>query len=160
MSNIVQTIILSLMSVGLVISGILLWKHRRETGDYSRYIQAIFSWVSAIFTFTFIFRTWAESTVVSGALLEPEHTFVPLLIQMVFFFYPLEIIRPMHPTKVYALLFTPLLVLFIIGMCGGIQYTTIQTYSDLWQHIAEPNVLFRLFALTVMLFYGHTNHQT
>lgn len=154
MSNIVQTIILSLMTVGLVISGILLWRHRKETGDYSRYIQAIFSWVSAIFTFIFIFRTWAESTVVYGALLEPEHTFVPLLIQMVFFFYPLEMIRPMNPMKVYALLFTPLLVLFIIGMCAGIQYTTIQTYSDLWQHIAEPNVLFRLFALMVMLLYG------
>ena len=66
MSNIVQTIILFLMSVGLVVSGILLWKRRLETGDYSRYIQAIFSWVSAIFAFTFIFRTWAESTVVSG----------------------------------------------------------------------------------------------
>lgn len=154
MSNIVQTIILSLMSVGLVISGILLWRHRKETGDYSRYIQAIFSWVSSLFTFTFIFRTWAGSTVVSGAFLEPEHTFVPLLIQMVFFFYPLEMIRPLKLTKVYALLFAPLLVLFIIGMCGGIQYTTIQTYSDLWQHIAEPDVLFRLFALTVMLLYG------
>ena len=154
MSNIVQTIILFLMSVGLVVSGILLWKRRLETGDYSRYIQAIFSWVSAIFAFTFIFRTWAESTVVSGDLLEPEHTFVPLLIQMVFFFYPLEMIRPMNPMKVYAFLFTPLLVLFIIGMCAGIQYTTIQTYSDLWQHIAEPNVLFRLFALMVMLLYG------
>ena len=154
MSNIVQTIILSLMTVGLVISGILLWKRRKETGDYSRNIQAIFSWVSALFAFTFIFRTWAESTVVYGAFLEPEHTFVPLLIQMAFFFYPLEIIRPLKLTKVYALLFAPLLVLFIIGMCGGIQYTTIQTYSDLWQHIAEPDVLFRLFALTVMLLYG------
>ena len=154
MSNIVQTIILFLMSVGLVVSGILLWKRRLETGDYSRYIQAIFSWVSAIFAFTFIFRTWAESMVVSGALLEPEHTFVPLLIQMAFFLYPLAMIRPMNPMKVYALLFAPLLVLFIIGMCGGIQYTTIQTYSDLWQHIAEPNVLFRLFALMVMLLYG------
>ena len=154
MSNIVQTIILSLMIVGLVISGILLWKRRKETGDYSRNIQAIFSWVSALFAFTFIFRTWAESTVVCGAFLEPEHTFVPLLVQMAFFFYPLEMIRPLKLTKVYALLFAPLLVLFIIGMCGGIQYTTIQTYSDLWQHIAEPDVLFRLFALTVMLLYG------
>ena len=53
MSNIVQTIILFLMSVGLVVSGILLWKRRLETGDYSRYIQAIFSWVSAIFDFHF-----------------------------------------------------------------------------------------------------------
>ena len=154
MSNIVQTIILFLMSVGLVISGILLWKRRKETGDYSRHIQAIFSWVSAVFSFTFIFRTWAGSTVVGGAFLEPEHTFVPILVQMVYFFYPLEIIRPTKPVKVYALLFSPLLVLFIIGMCAGIQYTTIHTYSELWQHMSEPDVLFRLFALTMMLFYA------
>ena len=154
MSNIVQTIVLFLMSAGLVISGILLWKCRKETGDRSRHIQAIFSWVSAVFSFTFIFRTWAGSTVVSGAFLEPEHTFVPLLIQMAFFFYPLEIIRPMKLTKVYAFLFMPLLVLYIIGMCAGIQYTTIHTYSDLWLHINEPNVLFRLFVLTMMLLYG------
>ena len=41
MSNIVQTIILSLMTVGLVISGILLWKRRKETGDYSRNISSV-----------------------------------------------------------------------------------------------------------------------
>ena len=154
MSNIVQSIILLLMSVGMVISGILLWKRRKETGDYSRHIQAIFSLISSIFCFIFIFRTWAGSTVVNGVFLEPEHIFVPILIQISFFFYPLEIIRPAKPTKVYALLFSPLLVIFIIGRCAGIQYTAIHSYSDLWHHMAEPNVLFRLFALTMILFYA------
>ena len=29
-----------------------------------------------------------------GALLEPEYTFIPLIAQMTFFLYPLEIIKP------------------------------------------------------------------
>ena len=36
---------------------------------------------------------------------------------------------------------------------AGIEYTTIYTYADLWQHIREFNVWFRLLTLTVMLFY-------
>ena len=151
----IATFLLSLMTLGLIICGILLWRCRKETHDYSRTIQAIFSWVSAFFAFTFIFRTWAGSLTVDGAFLEPEHTFVPMFIQMIFFLYPLEVMKPLiNPIKVYILLFTPLLAIAVVGMCAGIVYTPIHTYEDLWAHIAEPNVLFRLFALIVMLFYS------
>lgn len=150
----IATFLLSLMTLGLIICGILLWRCRKETHDYSRTIQAIFSWVSAFFAFTFVFRTWAGSLTVDGAFLEPEHTFVPIFIQMIFFLYPLEVMKPLvNPIKVYILLFTPLLAIAVVGMCAGIVYTPIHTYEDLWAHIAEPNVLFRLFALIVMLFY-------
>ena len=148
-------IILSLMSVGLTVCGILLWKRREETGDYSRHIQAIFSIVSAVFAFMFIFRTWNGSTTVEGAFLEPEHTFVPIFIQTLFFLYPLEVIRPTASrSMVYTLLFGPLLLLSIIGLCGGIEYTAIHTYADFWQHLPEPNVWFRLLTIVAMLFYG------
>ncbi|MEE0915860.1 MAG: hypothetical protein U0L45_05075, partial [Alistipes sp.] len=124
------------MTVTLVISGILLWKRRKEASDYSRMIWAVFSWISAFFTLTFIMRTWKETTTADGAFFEPEHTFVPILIQMIFFLYPLEVIRPtISRAKVYALLFTPLTLLVLVGMCAGIEYTTIYTYADLWQHI-------------------------
>ena len=150
----IATFLLSLMTLGLIICGILLWRCRKEAHDYSRTIQAIFSWVSAFFAFTFIFRTWAGSLTVDGAFLEPEHTFVPIFIQMIFFLYPLEVMKPLvNPKKVYILLFTPLLAIAVVGMCAGIVYTPIHTYEDLWAHIAEPNVLFRLFAIIVMLFY-------
>ena len=155
MNDIIITILLSLQFVGFTASGILLWKRRMETGDYSRHIQAIFNFISAIFTFIFIFRTLEKSTIVDEVYLAPEHIFVPLLIQMVFFLYPLELIRPRaNRTKVYATLFLPLLILFIIGMCTGIQYTPIITHADLIQHISEPDVLFRLVTLTMMLFYS------
>lgn len=150
----IATILLVFMTVTLVISGILLWKRRKEASDYSRIIWAVFSWISAFFTLTFIMRTWQETTTADGAFFEPEHTFVPILMQMTFFLYPLEVIRPtISRAKVYVLLFTPLILLVSVGMCAGIEYTTIYTYADLWQHIREFNVWFRLLTLTVMLFY-------
>ena len=53
----IATILLVFMTVTLVISGILLWKRRKEASDYSRIIWAVFSWISAFFTLTFIMRT-------------------------------------------------------------------------------------------------------
>lgn len=143
------------MTAALITCGIFLWKRRKETGDYSRIIQAILSWMSAFFAFAFIFRTWAGTTTADSTYFEPEHTFVPLLCQMTFFFYPLEVIHPtISRTKAYTYLFTPLLLLVLTGMCTGIEYTTIYNYADLWQHIGEFNVWFRLLTLTIMLFYS------
>ena len=150
----IATILLGVMTAALVTSGALLWRRRKETGDYSRIIWAVFSWISAFFTLTFIMRTWQETTTADGAFFEPEHTFVPILMQMTFFLYPLDVIRPtISRAKVYVLLFTPLILLVSVGMCAGIEYTTIYTYADLLQHIGEFNVWFRLLTLTVMLFY-------
>ena len=64
--KVIFTIVLLLMTIGLTACGILLWRRRKETGDYSRHIQAIFSWLSALTTFVFIFRTWNESLVVDA----------------------------------------------------------------------------------------------
>lgn len=151
----IATVLLVLMTIGLIVCGILLWRRRKETGDYSRYIQALFSWVSAFFTFTFILRTWTETTTADGAFLEPEHTFVPIFIQALFFLYPLEVINPIAGrTKVYACLFVPLLMLVLVGMCAGIEYTPLHTYADIWQHIDEFNVWFRLLSLIIMLSYA------
>lgn len=151
----IVTALLVLMTAGLAVCGFLLWRRRKETGDYSRTIQAVLSWVSAFFTATFLFRTWAGTSTADGAFFEPEHTFIPLLAQMTYFLYPLEVIKPaVSRIKVYAFLFVPLLALFFVGMCAGVEYTPIYTYTDLWQHIWEPNVLLRLVTLTVMLFYA------
>ena len=150
----IATILLAFMTVALIASGVLLWKRRKEVGDYSRIIWAIFSWVSAFFTLTFIMRTWLGTTTADGIFFEPEHTFVPLLMQMTFFLYPLEVINPViSRTKVYALLFLPLLLLVSVGMCGGIEYTPIHSYDDLWMHLGEFNVWFRLLTLVVMFLY-------
>jgi AraC-like DNA-binding protein len=150
----IAILILMVMTVVLVWSGILLWKKRKATGDYSRSIQAVLSWISAIFTFIFILRTWMGTTVVDAGYLEPEHTFVPILSQVSFFLYPLEVMRSVvSRARIYTLLFAPLLLFFFVGMCSGIEYTPIPTFSDIWNHIGEFNVLFRFVTLVVMQFY-------
>lgn len=150
----IATILLILMMLSHATCGVLLWRRRNETGDYSRYIQAVLSWASSFFTMTFIFRTWSETTTADGAFFEPEHTFVSIIFQMTYFLYPLEVIRPtVGRTKVYAILFAPLLLLVSVGLCAGIEYTPLYTYADVWNHIGEFNVLLRLFALVMMLLY-------
>ena len=151
----IATILLALMTLTFVTCGILLWRRRHEPQDHSRTIQALLSWMSAFFSFSFIFRTWLGTTTADGAFFEPEHTFVPLLMQMTFFLYPLEVMRPtVSRTLVHTLLFSPLLLLVFIGMCTGIEYTPLYTYADFWTHLGEFNVWFRLFSLLVMLFYS------
>lgn len=150
----IATALLIFMTATLIVCGILLWRRRKETGDFSRTIQAISSWISSFFTFVFIFRTWAGTTTPDEALFEPEHIFIPILCQMTFFFYPLEVIRPtISRTKVYVRLFAPLLLLVLVGTCTGIEYTEIHNYADLRQYIGEFNVWFRILTLTIMLFY-------
>ena len=50
----IATVLLALMTITLVTCGILLWKRRKEPNDNSRTIQAVFSWISAFFTLTFL----------------------------------------------------------------------------------------------------------
>ena len=150
----IATLFLVTMTAALAVCGVLLWRHRKETGDYSRYIQAVFSWVSALFALTFIFRTWSETTTADGAFFEPEHTFVPIFIQMIYFLYPLEVIKPtVSRAKVYMFLYAPLFMLVFVGMFAGIEYTPLYTYDDIWQHIGKFDVWFRIVTLIVMLFY-------
>lgn len=134
--KVIFTIVLLLMTIGLTACGILLWRRRKETGDYSRHIQAIFSWLSALTTFVFIFRTWNESLVVDATLFEPEHTFVPLLMQMTFFLYPLEVIRPsISKAKVYALLLAPPAY---IGIRGHVCRHRVHYLKQLCRPLAAP----------------------
>ena len=142
------------MSTSLTACGILLWKRRKEVSDHSRTIQALLSWVSALVALTFMYRTWAETLVVDESYLEPEHIFMPIFLQLAFFLYPLEVVKPAgNHVQVYTFLYVPLLLLAFIGICGGITFTTLPSYDDLWLHIGEVNVWIRLLTLIVTVYY-------
>ena len=151
--KLITTLLLILMSTSLMACGILLWKHRYQVSDRSRIIQAVLSWMSAFVALIFVYRTWAETLVVDEPFFEPEHIFMPIFLQLAFFLYPLEVVKPTC-NQVYAFLYVPLLLLAIIGICGGITFTAIPSYDDLWLHIGEVNVWLRLLALAVMLYYS------
>ena len=143
------------MFVVMTTCGVLLWRRRNETADYSRIIQAIFSWISALVSLMFVFRTFNHTTVVDEQFLAPEHTFLSLIFQMAFFIYPLALIKPKDSRlKTYVSLFGLPTILVVIGMCAGIPYTPIYTHAQLAENILKPDVIFRLTVLFVMLFYG------
>lgn len=153
--KLILTIISALLSCVLLVGGFRLWMRRDERRDYSRYVLAVFSWFTSLPAFLFIFRSMTANIIVYKPYLDPEHTFVPILMQLTFFFYPLTVMQPIaKPVKTCALLFAPPIVIFLVGVCSGIEYTSLETYSDLWQNIAKPDVLFRLFAQVVMLAYS------
>ena len=152
--KLLSTLLLTLMSTSLTACGILLWKRRKEVRDHSRTIQAVLSWVSAFLALIFIYRVWMGTLVVDEPFFEPEHVFMPIFLLLPCFLYPLEVVKPAsNHTQVYAFLYVPLLLLALIGICGGITFTAIHTYNDLWLHIAEANVWFRLLTLAIMAFY-------
>lgn len=143
------------MSIVLFVCGIKLWRHREETGDRSRAIHGLFCLFSSALALIFIFRTWNGTTVVDSAYLDPEHTFIPILFQMALLLYPLEVLRPKeNPIKIYSMVFTPLIILFLVGIGGGIEYTEINTSTEMIELADKPNVLFRLITSVIVLSYG------
>ena len=144
-----------IMFVTLVACGALLWKRREETGDNARIVQALFCWMSACVTLMFVFRTLNETTLVDMHYLAPEHIFVPMLFQMGYFIYPMELLKPKkNKALVYVFLFAPLLLLSLIGICSGIEFTELSSYQAIWQNILMPDVLFRVLSIIAILFYG------
>lgn len=152
--KLISTILLLLMSTSLTACGILLWKRRNETGDRSRTIQAVLSWVSAFLALIFIYRVWMGTLVVNEPFFEPEHVFMPIFLLLPCFLYPLEVVKPTgNHVQVYGFLYVPLLLLAFIGICGGNTFTTLPSYDDLWLHIGEVNVWIRLLTLIVTVYY-------
>ena len=148
-------LISALITCELVVGGFLLWRRRKETNDKSRYVLAIFCWFTSLHSFIFIIRHLTENTIINRPFLDPEHTFVPILMQLTFFFYPLALIQSrIKSGRTYFFLFAPPLVICVIGMFSGINYTQLNTFSDIWHNIGKPDVIYRLFTLIIMFLYA------
>ena len=92
---------------------------------------------------------------VNKSLLEPESIFASIIMQMTYFVYPLVFIRSISkPGRTLTILFAPLAAIASVGMLAGIQYTALDTFADLLHNIWKPDVMFRLFAVTMMLVYS------
>ena len=153
--RLILSVISALITFELVVGGIMLWMRRKETNDYSRYVLAIFCWFTSLNSFFFIIRHWVGNIAVNKGLLEPEPTFASIIMQMTYFFYPLVFIRSISkPGRTLTILFAPLAAIAAVGMFAGIQYTALDTFADLLHNIWKPDVMFRLFAVTMMLVYS------
>ena len=143
------------MAISHTLCGCLLWQKREATGDRSRIILALIGWASAFMAVLYVFRTFADTLPVGGPLLAPGQVFFPFGWLMFLLLYPLELIQPVvDRANLYLLMFAPLVLMFILGFCAGVAYTPLLSVDDLWMHIGQADVWFRLLALAVLPFYG------
>ena len=147
-------LLFAVMAIGLTVCGCLLWQKREATGDRSRTLLALTGWAAAFVAVLYIFRTCAGTLPVSAPLLAPEQVFFPYGWLMLLLLYPLELIRPVGDrANLYLRMLAPLALMLILGICGGVIYTPLLSVDDLWMHIGQANVGFRLLALVVLPFY-------
>ena len=143
------------MAISHTLCGCLLWQKREATGDRSRTILALIGWASAFMAVLYVFCTFADTLPVSGPLLAPVQVFFPFWWLMLLLLYPLELIQPVvDRADLYLRMFAPLVLMFILGICTGVTYTSLLSEDDLWMHIGQADVWFRLLALAVLPFYG------
>ena len=148
-------LLFTVQAIGLTACGYLLWQKREATGDRSRTLLALTGWAAAFMAVLYIFRTCAGTLPVGGPLLAPEQVFFPYGWLMLLLLYPLELIRPVGSrSNLYLRMYAPLALMLIFGICGGVVYTPLLSVDDLWMHIGQANVGFRLLALVVLPFYG------
>ena len=143
------------MAISHTLCGCLLWQKREATGDRSRTNLALIGWASAFMAVLYVFRTFADTLPVGGPLLAPGQVFFPFGWLMFLLLYPLELIRPEGDRlNLYLRMFTLPMLIVIGGICTGVAYTPLLLVDDLWMHIGQADVWFRLLALAVLPFYG------
>ena len=148
-------LLFAVMAISHTLCGCLLWQKREATGDRSRTILALIGWASAFMAVLYVFRTFADTLPVGGPLLAPVQVFFPFWWLMFLLLYPLELIRPEGDRfNLYLRMFTLPLLIFIVGISAGVVYTPLLSEDDLWMHIGQADVWFRLLALAVLPFYG------
>lgn len=143
-----------LITAGLIICGVSLWRSRKLTGDFSRTILSVYSVVSAFFAIIFMVQLLIPDEGHHLLLFRPQYIYVQILLLLAFFLYPFEILPiKKDPTKVRLLMFVPLAVIVLFGISGLFKYTELTTYMDLWSYRGEFNVIYRVFAAVLTLLY-------
>lgn len=145
--------------------GILLWMRRRDR-DKSRIYLAVSFFLTGMI---FLLRLLA-----SYAGLPPAPTVLPIvnlyggvIALLILYFYPIEVISPGWLTfRKGILIFAPCWLLALLLAVVPFHFRVLHSFGDLWEHITEFNVLFRLAILIVciapycfLLFYIPYNYK-
>lgn len=156
---IVFAVALLVVAVSFV-CGVLLWWKRKEVPDRSRTILAIPLLLAiVIFGNRMLLTALSPETNMTKEVLSPLVIFTAPLPQLLLLAYPIEVMRPrwMKWRRMLPLLL-PWVVICVPGLIGinsGI-FTPLYTTADFEAHLWEPNVLWRLLVIPLLLFNALT----
>lgn len=133
---------------------ILLWMRRKETGDRSRHVLAGVSFTCVLWSIGKYFEYIGHPDAnIYTNILSPEHCFWGLLCMILYFFYPVIVMRPRWFTWRRVLLFMlPWLLLSPPYLCQ-MPFRSLTTANDIIFYLREFNVWWRLLTVTIIIGY-------
>lgn len=150
------TIILA--SIWLTISlifGTFLWMKRKEVPDCSRTYLSVIYFMMALGVSSYIVTAIRHDlTEQSTQLLVPFLTIGGLWAISLIICYPIEVIRPRELRgRWLALIFLPALLVTLPPLFG-LQFHELHSWTDLWAHIGDFDVLLRLLCLVLLAIFS------
>ena len=146
-----STIEISLASICLSVSlfcGGQLWMKRREVPDRSRIYLIIMDILVAIICVLLITGTICGFQFSSSSvILDPLLSIVGLFAITLYMCYPIEVMRPRQLRGRWLLLLWLPSLLVTLPLLFGLRFQELHTWSSLWEHLFEFNVLLRLLAV-------------
>jgi len=149
---------ISVLSICLTVSlicGWQLWVRRCDVPDRSRIYLVIMDFLVAVNSFLLIAGTICGFQISSpSVILDPVLSMVGLCAITLFLCYPLEVMRPRQlQGRLLLLLWLPSL-LVTLPLLSGLKFQELHTWSALWEHLLEFNVLLRLLAVVFVTVFS------
>lgn len=133
-----------------LLCGLLLW-FRRDYGDRSRYYLC-FTWIVVALVFLVRLAAVEGGRPISGRILPPENMSGGLMLLLMLFLYPIEVINKSWFTFRRLLqLYSPGVTLIVILLFVRPYCRELHSFFDIWLYIGEFNVWFRVAALFLCL---------
>ena len=138
-----------------LICGILLWRQRNEVPDCSRTFLSLLSFlctacsiivITGILSGLWDIRSWT--------LLDPMKSLGGLYAITLAMCYPLEVLRPRQLRGRWLLLLWLPSIILTLPMLFGLQFRLLHTWTDLWNHLLEWDVLIRFLSIFTLFVYS------
>jgi len=133
---------------------ILLWSRRKQTGDKSRIVLSAVCFTCVIWSVGKYFEYIGHPDKnIYTEILSPEHCFTGLLCLILYFFYPVIILRPRWFTWRHVLLFVLPWLLLSLPYMMQMPFRTLTNTGEIMTYITEFSVWWRLLTVGIIVGY-------
>lgn len=133
---------------------ILLWSRRKQTGDRSRIVLSAVCFTCVIWSVGKYFEYIGHPDKnIYTEILSPEHCFTGLLCLMLYFFYPVIILRPKWFTWQRVMLFILPWLLLSLPYLMQMPFRSLANAGDVLTYVTEFNVWWRLLTVGIIVGY-------
>ena len=133
---------------------ILLWSRRKQTGDNSRIVLSAVCFTCVIWSVGKYFEYIGHPDKnIYTEILSPEHCFTGLLCLMLYFFYPVIILRPKWFTWQRVMLFILPWLLLSLPYLMQMPFRSLANAGDILTYMTEFNVWWRLLTVGIIIGY-------